>query len=118
MKRSTNRILTTHTGSLVRPPQLLAFVRARQMGQAIDERAFDATLHDAVGDVVVRRQVGAGIDVPNDGEFGKSTSWSLYALKRLSGFEIRGTPKFGLRTTSSYEPRSSSWLPLQLRTVM
>jgi len=88
MKRSTTRILTTHTGSLIRPPQLLELVRARQGGQAVEQATFDATLRHAVGDVVTR-QVKAGIDVPNDGEFGKSTSWSLYALKRLSGFELR-----------------------------
>ena len=88
MKRSTTRILTTHTGSLIRPPQLLDLVRARQGGQAVEQQTFDATLKHAVGDVV-NRQVKAGIDVPNDGEFGKSTSWSLYALKRLSGFELR-----------------------------
>ena len=88
MKRSTDRILTTHTGSLVRPPELLDFARARQKGEPIDQRRFDETLKDAVG-AVVDRQVKTGIDVPNDGEFGKSTSWSLYALKRLSGFELR-----------------------------
>ncbi len=88
MKRSTDRILTTHTGSLVRPPDLLDFARARQKGQPVDQQRFDATLKDAVG-AVVDRQVKTGIDVPNDGEFGKSTSWSLYALKRLSGFELR-----------------------------
>jgi len=88
MKRSTSRILTTHTGSLIRPPQLLQLVRARQGGPQIDQQTFDTTLHESVADVVAR-QVTAGIDVPNDGEFGKSTSWSLYALKRLSGFELR-----------------------------
>ena len=88
MKRSTDRILTTHTGSLIRPPRLLDFARARQAGQPIDQEAFERTLKDEVADVVTR-QVRAGIDVPNDGEFGKSTSWSLYALKRLSGFELR-----------------------------
>jgi 5-methyltetrahydropteroyltriglutamate--homocysteine methyltransferase len=88
MKRSLNRILTTHTGSLVRPPQLLEFARARQKGGSIDQHAFDSTLTEAVRDVVAR-QVAAGIDVPNDGEFGKSTSWSLYVLKRLTGFEMR-----------------------------
>src|SRR3954466_14360563 len=88
MKRSVDRILTTHTGSLIRPPELLQFVKARQAGEAIDQRAYEATLKDSVRDVVAR-QVEAGIDIPNDGEFGKSTSWSLYVLKRLSGFEMR-----------------------------
>ena len=88
MKRSTTRILTTHTGSLVRPPQLLEFARTRQKSEPIDELAFKQTLSEAVHQVV-RQQVAAGIDVPNDGEFGKSTSWSLYVLKRLSGFEMR-----------------------------
>lgn len=88
MKRSTSRILTTHTGSLIRPPRLLEFARARQAGQPVDQKAFEHTLQEAVADVVTR-QVEAGIDVPNDGEFGKSTSWSLYALTRLSGFELR-----------------------------
>jgi 5-methyltetrahydropteroyltriglutamate--homocysteine methyltransferase len=88
MKRSTSRILTTHAGSLIRPPGLLEFVRARQGGEAFDERAYDQCLKDSVAEVV-RRQAQAGIDIVSDGEFGKSTSWSLYALKRLSGFELR-----------------------------
>jgi 5-methyltetrahydropteroyltriglutamate--homocysteine methyltransferase len=88
MKRSTARILTTHTGSLIRPPRLLEFARARQAGQTVDQTVFDDELKSSVADVV-KRQVQAGIDVPNDGEFGKSTSWSLYVLKRLSGFELR-----------------------------
>jgi len=88
MKRSTERILTTHTGSLIRPPKLLELVRARQGGTPVEQSAFDATLKESVRDVV-KRQVEAGVDVLNDGEFGKSTSWSLYALKRLSGFECR-----------------------------
>ena len=88
MKRSTSRILTTHVGSLIRPQQLLEFVQARQEGQAVDERAYNQCLKDSVAEVV-RRQEQAGIDVVDDGEFGKSTSWSLYALKRLSGFEQR-----------------------------
>jgi 5-methyltetrahydropteroyltriglutamate--homocysteine methyltransferase len=88
MKRSTNRILTTHVGSLIRPPQLLEFARARQSEQGFDEKAFEKCLTQSV-DEVVKRQVKAGIDIPDDGEFGKSTSWSLYALKRLGGFDLR-----------------------------
>ena len=50
--------------------------------------AYEQCLKDSVAEVV-RRQAQAGIDIVNDGEFGKSTSWSLYALKRVSGFEMR-----------------------------
>ena len=88
MKRSSNRILTTHVGSLIRPPRLLELVRAREDGEAADVRAYEECLKDSVAEVV-RRQAQAGIDVVNDGEFGKSTSWSLYALKRVTGFEMR-----------------------------
>jgi len=88
MKRSTSRILTTHTGSLIRPPRLLEFVQERRNGDVVDERADDQCLKDSVAEVV-RQLAEAGIDIVNDGEFGKSTSWSLYALKRLSGFELR-----------------------------
>jgi 5-methyltetrahydropteroyltriglutamate--homocysteine methyltransferase len=88
MKRSANRILTTHVGSLIRPPRLLELVRARESGEAADVRAYEQCLKDSVAEVV-RRQAQAGIDIVNDGEFGKSTSWALYALKRVSGFEMR-----------------------------
>jgi len=88
MRRSTERILTTHVGSLIRPEPLLPFIRAKQSGQAYDQRAYGACLADAVAKVV-REQAAAGIDVPSDGEFGKGISWSQYALERLSGFERR-----------------------------
>ena len=88
MQRSTDRILTTHVGSLIRPPDLLPFIRARQAGQAYDEKAYAECLRKSVAEVV-RRQAEAGVDVPSDGEFGKGISWSQYALERLSGFERR-----------------------------
>ncbi|HET6143999.1 MAG TPA: cobalamin-independent methionine synthase II family protein [Candidatus Acidoferrales bacterium] len=88
MKRSKDRILTTHVGSLIRPPQLLDRVRAREKGGPADIKAYEQCLKESVAEVV-KRQVQAGIDVVNDGEFGKSTSWALYALKRVSGFEMR-----------------------------
>jgi len=88
MKRSTDRILSTHVGSLIRPPELLEFARQKQSGAEVDEGAYQKCLRDSVAEVV-KRQAQAGIDVVNDGEFGKSTSWSLYVLKRLSGFEQR-----------------------------
>ena len=87
MNRSENGFLTTHAGSLVRPPILAEFAWARQQGN-VNEGAYQKQLAESVAQVV-GQQSGAGIDVVNDGEFGKSTSWSLYALKRLDGFELR-----------------------------
>jgi 5-methyltetrahydropteroyltriglutamate--homocysteine methyltransferase len=88
MKRSTDRILTTHVGSLIRPEPLLDLMRARQSGRSVDPQAYDRCLADSVAGIV-RRQAEAGVDVVSDGEFGKSISWSQYALERLSGFERR-----------------------------
>ncbi|HSL78152.1 MAG TPA: cobalamin-independent methionine synthase II family protein [Pseudolabrys sp.] len=88
MKRSANRILTTHVGSLIRPQSLQEFLRAKQGGKPYDVKAYQKCLGDSVADVV-REQAGAGIDVVSDGEFGKSISWAQYALERLSGFERR-----------------------------
>jgi 5-methyltetrahydropteroyltriglutamate--homocysteine methyltransferase len=88
MKRSTDRILTSHVGSLIRPPALQEFLRLKHAGKAYDETAYRKCLADSVA-AVVRQQVETGIDVPSDGEFGKSISWSQYALERLSGFERR-----------------------------
>ena len=88
MKRSVDRILTTHVGSLIRPQPLQEFLRAKQAGKPFDQQAYDRCLTRSVADVV-RRQAEAGIDVVSDGEFGKSISWSQYVLERLSGFERR-----------------------------
>jgi len=88
MRRSEKRILTTHVGSLIRPPELLKFIAAKQGGLAYDHSAYADCLRSSVEDIV-RKQKDAGIDVPSDGEFGKSISWSQYALERLSGFERR-----------------------------
>ncbi len=88
MNRSTERILTTHVGSLIRPPALQEFLRAQQAGRPLDQKAYDRCLSDAVA-AVVSRQAAAGVDVVSDGEFGKSISWSQYVLERLSGFERR-----------------------------
>ena len=88
MKRSSNRILTTHVGSLIRPAALQEFLRARQSGKPYDETAYQKCLADSVAEVV-SQQAKTGVDVVSDGEFGKSISWSQYALERLSGFERR-----------------------------
>ncbi len=91
MPSSDGRILTTHVGSLIRPPELLKFIAARQSGQAYDAAEYQSCLARTVAEVV-QRQAKAGIDLPSDGEFGKSISWSQYALERLSGFERRRAP--------------------------
>ena len=88
MKRSDDRILTTHVGSLIRPRALQEFLRAKQSGKPYDEKAYAACLTSSVAEVVAE-QGKAGIDVVSDGEFGKAISWSQYALERLSGFERR-----------------------------
>jgi 5-methyltetrahydropteroyltriglutamate--homocysteine methyltransferase len=88
MKRSDTRILCTHVGSLIRPPELQEFLRARQGGKPHDEKAYQACLTDSVA-AVVNQQAEVGVDVVSDGEFGKSISWSQYVLERLSGFERR-----------------------------
>jgi 5-methyltetrahydropteroyltriglutamate--homocysteine methyltransferase len=88
MKRSTERILTSHVGSLIRPPELIEFLSAQRERRPVDEAAFAKCLTHSVADIV-RRQAEAGIDVVDDGEFGKTISWSQYALERLSGFERR-----------------------------
>jgi 5-methyltetrahydropteroyltriglutamate--homocysteine methyltransferase len=86
VKRSTERILTTHVGSLVRPAALLELAaKARENPAARDE--YEAYLTRAVADVVAK-QAKAGIDIVNDGEFGK-LGWANYILDRLSGFEFR-----------------------------
>jgi 5-methyltetrahydropteroyltriglutamate--homocysteine methyltransferase len=86
MHRSTDRILTTHTGSIPRPPELLA-LSSSKTGPPNDPALYAARLRDAIA-TVVRQQVKAGIDIVNDGEFGKP-SWGAYILQRVSGFEVR-----------------------------
>ena len=85
MKRSTERILTTHVGSLIRPKPLQDLLRARQNGE-IDDQAYAECLKESVAGVV-RRQAEAGIDIVDDGEFGKNISWSSKKpwLKTMAG---------------------------------
>jgi 5-methyltetrahydropteroyltriglutamate--homocysteine methyltransferase len=87
MKRSVDRVLTTHTGSLPRPPELLPLLFAKEDGK-VDATALDGAIRAAVTDVV-RRQAEAGVDVLNDGEMGK-ISYASYVHDRLTGFEGEG----------------------------
>ena len=87
MKRSTNRILTTHAGSLPRPPTLDDALERR----SDDDAGYAAILKSSVAEVV-RQQRQVGVDVVNDGEFGKS-SWTGYLTERLGGFESQPVPE-------------------------
>jgi 5-methyltetrahydropteroyltriglutamate--homocysteine methyltransferase len=92
MRHSTERILTTHAGSLSRPADLIAMNRSRASGEAVDPAAYAKCLGAAV-DGVVRKQRELGVDIPDDGEFGKPMAsnydygvWWNYAFARMEGF--------------------------------
>jgi 5-methyltetrahydropteroyltriglutamate--homocysteine methyltransferase len=84
MKRSTDRILTTHTGSLPRPEKLVEIMFAKEEGQAVDPELLRTRIRDAVREVVAR-QCAVGIDVVSDGEMSKP-SYATYVTERLTGF--------------------------------
>jgi 5-methyltetrahydropteroyltriglutamate--homocysteine methyltransferase len=84
MKRSTDRFLTTHTGSLPRPDDLIRVMFAKEDGVAVDQTALAARIKSAVAEVV-KRQADAGVDVINDGEMSKP-SYATYPKDRLTGF--------------------------------
>jgi 5-methyltetrahydropteroyltriglutamate--homocysteine methyltransferase len=91
MRRSTDRILTSHAGSLPRPEQLLGLNERRRAHEDVNESEFDEALQGAI-DEVVQRQAMLGVDVVGDGEYGKAMSealdygaWRTYSLQRLSG---------------------------------
>jgi 5-methyltetrahydropteroyltriglutamate--homocysteine methyltransferase len=84
MKRSTERILTTHTGSLPRPEDVVTMLYARDKGELADQAAFEKRVHEATVEVV-RQQVDSGVDIVNDGEVSK-IGYSTYVKERLTGF--------------------------------
>ena len=88
MRRSTDRILTTHVGSLIRPAELLEQAAAARQEPATQPHYSEALQHETAD--VVARQALAGIDIVNDGEYGKS-SWANYVLDRMTGFELGPT---------------------------
>jgi 5-methyltetrahydropteroyltriglutamate--homocysteine methyltransferase len=91
MNRSSDRILTTHVGSLVRPREL------RERGARLEDHPAERPEYDVELQrqtvAVVARQVETGVDIVNDGEYGKS-SWSNYVLERLTGFEARPDARY------------------------
>jgi 5-methyltetrahydropteroyltriglutamate--homocysteine methyltransferase len=99
MRVSSDRILTTHAGSLPRPAELVEFNRAHLLGEFADEDAFRQRLHEGV-EGVVRRQRDLGIAVPNDGEYGHTMgnkvdygAWWTYVFPRLGGLELADAPQ-------------------------
>jgi 5-methyltetrahydropteroyltriglutamate--homocysteine methyltransferase len=91
MRASTNRILTTHVGSLPRPQAVADLLFAQDRGEPYDPCMYDETMRNAVADVV-REQRTAGIDVVSDGETGK-ISYATYVRHRLTGFELADAPR-------------------------
>src|SRR5882757_7006968 len=85
MKTSTDRILTTHTGSLPRPQSLMDIILRREKGETIEAAAFEAATAKAV-DEVVAQQVACGVDVVSDGEMSKP-SYTTYIRHRVTGIE-------------------------------
>ena len=84
MKRSLERFLTTHTGSLPRPEDLVRMMYAKEEGVPVDPRALGARIRSAVEEIV-HKQAGAGVDIVNDGEMSKP-GYATYVKDRLDGF--------------------------------
>jgi 5-methyltetrahydropteroyltriglutamate--homocysteine methyltransferase len=93
MERSTERILTTHTGSLPRPPQVVELLLAEQKSPGRQSAALNAAVANAVAEVV-RKQVDCGLDVINDGEQGR-VDYTTYVKDRLTGFDGPSSPPLG-----------------------
>jgi 5-methyltetrahydropteroyltriglutamate--homocysteine methyltransferase len=91
MKRSEDRIRTTHVGSIPRPPQLFAAMKALEEGVSTNRAGFEELLKREIGDVV-KKQVELGIDTVSDGEFSK-TGFSVYANSRLGGYTPKEMPR-------------------------
>jgi 5-methyltetrahydropteroyltriglutamate--homocysteine methyltransferase len=93
MAANPDRILTTHVGSLVRPPRLVEFLKAIEAGQPYDKPAYETCLKASI-EQVVRQQVEAGVDIVSDGEFSKGRNWAFYIHDRISGIATReATPE-------------------------
>jgi 5-methyltetrahydropteroyltriglutamate--homocysteine methyltransferase len=88
MRHSTERILTTHTGSLPRPMDLVELVYQKESGELIEERALSERIKSATREIV-QRQVAAGVDIISDGEAGKP-GYANYVKDRLTGFDGEG----------------------------
>src|ERR1700728_2019412 len=93
MKRSTDRILTTHTGSLPRTAKVVELLLAEQNHPGARKAELDAAVREAIA-YVARKQIECGIDIVNDGEQGR-TDYTVHVLDRLTGFAGESTPPLG-----------------------
>src|SRR6516162_8919491 len=93
MKRSTDRILTTHTGSLPRTAEVIELLLAEQQNRDSHKAELNAAVGEAIAHVV-QKQIESGIDVINDGEQGR-TDYTVHVLDRLAGFDGESTPPLG-----------------------
>jgi 5-methyltetrahydropteroyltriglutamate--homocysteine methyltransferase len=120
MKKSDTRIRTTHAGSLVRTPELVELMIQKRLGEPVDERAYERALEDGVR-AVIKRQAEIGIDVIDDGEYGK-INWITYLCDRIGGLEPQRTEaaegsiwpeqqRFGEFYQRYGEFESMQWLP-------
>src|SRR5258705_3875607 len=91
MKRSTERILTTHVGSLARPEALIPILKSKDRGQPYDRETYARLVREAVAESV-RKQTEAGVDVVTDGEQGKASFFG-YIVERFTGFERQPAPR-------------------------
>jgi 5-methyltetrahydropteroyltriglutamate--homocysteine methyltransferase len=93
MAQTSDRILVTHVGSLIRPPKLVEHLRKIEDKQAYDEAAYEACLKDSIAELV-QQQADAGVDIVSDGEFSKGLNWAFYVHSRLEGIAVRpATPE-------------------------
>jgi 5-methyltetrahydropteroyltriglutamate--homocysteine methyltransferase len=115
MKRSTDRILTTHGGALKRPHDLAELVAAKDQGQSVDDAVLNARIASATRDVVAA-QLKSGIDIVNDGEFPK-ISWMGYYHDRLKGIERRPASAHspGARLVGRDSEKFPGWYALAAR---
>ena len=119
MKRSTDRILVTHVGSLVRPMSIRDILSARDHGQPYDEAAYEKTLRQEVAGVV-RKQADVGVDIVSDGEYGKA-GWIRYVSERLGGFVHRPirpddheqNPVYIIREAQKFPEFYAAYTPIQ-----
>jgi 5-methyltetrahydropteroyltriglutamate--homocysteine methyltransferase len=119
MQRSTDRILVTHVGSLVRPMSIRNILSARDHGQNYDEASYQKTLRDEVAGVV-RHQATVGVDIVSDGEYGKA-GWIRYVSERLGGFVHRPfregdrepNPVYVIREAEKFPEFYAAYTPIQ-----